>query len=256
MGAESTLSPISPSHRRRWPVRPSSTPPPRRACCSACSTIVVGYRHRRTSRRARLLGEVWRFDSRFDLDEPQTLEAGPDGGLLRRPGQPSRRPSVVAFRTAANWCRRTSTGWSCPKGAPTQASSSRSRTPAGHTATSRRARSNRLESEGCGCSARWSAMSPRRLTCKRRPSSPAFGQWTTPSGWGYEKPGTLGHLVDRRWNPSRAFGARVLRGVLRPLAAAVSGVGAQPVPASEAMATLAVLDAARISAAEGIIVAV
>ena len=30
-----------------------------------------------------LLGEVWRFDSRFDLDEPQTLEAGPDGGLLR-----------------------------------------------------------------------------------------------------------------------------------------------------------------------------
>src|SRR6476661_10840104 len=30
-----------------------------------------------------LLGEVWRFDSRFDLDEPQTLEAGPHGGLLR-----------------------------------------------------------------------------------------------------------------------------------------------------------------------------
>src|SRR6478752_10312165 len=30
-----------------------------------------------------LLGEVWRFDSRFDLDAPQTLEAGPDAGLLR-----------------------------------------------------------------------------------------------------------------------------------------------------------------------------
>ena len=30
-----------------------------------------------------LLGDIWRFDSRFDLDQPQTLEAGPDGGLLR-----------------------------------------------------------------------------------------------------------------------------------------------------------------------------
>ena len=30
-----------------------------------------------------LLGDIWRFDSRFDLDQPQTLEAGPEGGLLR-----------------------------------------------------------------------------------------------------------------------------------------------------------------------------
>ncbi|GAA4383590.1 Gfo/Idh/MocA family oxidoreductase [Tsukamurella soli] len=29
------------------------------------------------------LGDVQRLDLRFDLDEPQTLEAGPDGGLLR-----------------------------------------------------------------------------------------------------------------------------------------------------------------------------
>jgi predicted dehydrogenase len=29
------------------------------------------------------LGDIWRLDSRFDLDQPQTLEAGPDGGLLR-----------------------------------------------------------------------------------------------------------------------------------------------------------------------------
>jgi predicted dehydrogenase len=28
-------------------------------------------------------GDVWRFDSRFDLDQAQTLEAGPNGGLLR-----------------------------------------------------------------------------------------------------------------------------------------------------------------------------
>ena len=29
------------------------------------------------------LGELWRVHSRFDLDDPATLEAGPGGGLLR-----------------------------------------------------------------------------------------------------------------------------------------------------------------------------
>ena len=29
------------------------------------------------------LGELWRVESRFELDEPQSLDAGPDGGLLR-----------------------------------------------------------------------------------------------------------------------------------------------------------------------------
>jgi predicted dehydrogenase len=48
-----------------------------------------------------LLGEVWRFDSRFDLDEPQTLEGRPRRRTTSRPGQSSRRPSVVASRTGA-----------------------------------------------------------------------------------------------------------------------------------------------------------
>ena len=29
------------------------------------------------------LGSVWRVESRFDLDDPDTLQPGPDGGLLR-----------------------------------------------------------------------------------------------------------------------------------------------------------------------------
>ena len=29
------------------------------------------------------LGEIWRFDNVFDLDQPHLLETGPDGGLLR-----------------------------------------------------------------------------------------------------------------------------------------------------------------------------
>ena len=64
---------------------------------------------------------------------------GPDGELLRDLAAIS-STERCGFSDRRNWCRRTSTGWSCPKGAPTQASSSRSRTPAGHTPTSRRAR--------------------------------------------------------------------------------------------------------------------
>lgn len=30
-----------------------------------------------------VLGKIWRLHSRFDLDDPATLETGPDGGLLR-----------------------------------------------------------------------------------------------------------------------------------------------------------------------------
>ena len=71
-----------------------------------------------------------------------------------------------------------------------------------------------------------------------------------PSGWGYEKP--------ERWGPCRSTVESIacLRregsyaDYYARFAAAVS-VCAQPVPASEAVATLAVLDAARISAAEG-----
>src|SRR5699024_5805415 len=32
------------------------------------------------------LGDLWRVHSRFDLDQPDQLEAGPDGGLPRDPG--------------------------------------------------------------------------------------------------------------------------------------------------------------------------
>ena len=33
--------------------------------------------------REQRLGDIWRFDSRFDTDDPVTLERGPEGGLLR-----------------------------------------------------------------------------------------------------------------------------------------------------------------------------
>ena len=76
-----------------------------------------------------------------------------------------------------------------------------------------------------------------------------------PDGWGYE--------VEERWATlSTADGTRRVPSAKGDysdysarFAAAVDGTGPQPVPAAEAVATLAVLDAARVSAAEGVTVA-
>ena len=79
---------------------------------------------------------------------------------------------------------------------------------------------------------------------------------TTLSGWGYEieeRWGTLATAEGTRRVPS-AQGAYA--DYYARFAAAVAGSGPQPVPAAEAVGTLAVLDAARLSAAEGITVAV
>jgi predicted dehydrogenase len=70
-------------------------------------------------------------------------------------------------------------------------------------------------------------------------------------GWGYEVPerGTLSTADGTRRVPSA-------QGRYADYYAAVAGVGPQPVPAAEAVATLAVLDAARFSAVEGVTVTV
>ena len=84
------------------------------------------------------LGDTWRFDSRFDLDQPQTLEAGPTAVCcaiwavtwwIRRCGCSDRRSEY----------RRAWIGCSAPRGAPTPASSSPSGMLAAPTRTSRRA---------------------------------------------------------------------------------------------------------------------
>ena len=53
------------------------------------------------------IGDLWRMESRFDLDDPATLETGPHGGLLRDLGSHGR--SVYAD----------STSWIYPRAAPT-----------------------------------------------------------------------------------------------------------------------------------------
>ena len=200
-----------------------------------------------------LLGDIWRFDSRFDLDQPQTLEAGPEGGLLRDLGS-HLVDQALWLLGPARGCRRTWTGWSFPKAAPTPASSS--------PFACRRGALARLGEQG----------QPSRIP--RTAGVRLSGQLRVIA----DRCASTGHLR-RGASASTTYAAGVTRcrsagarcrpptepGVVPSaqgryadyytrFAAAVAGVGPQPVPAAEAVATLAVLDAARLSAAEGVTV--
>jgi predicted dehydrogenase len=201
-----------------------------------------------------VLGDVWRLDSRFDLDEPKSLEAGPDGGLLRDLGSHLIDQALwllgPARLVSANldWVElaegRTDAGFVVTI---THASGAHS-----HLSSSK---VNRLESrelrlfgsEGSYVSTQTDVQA-QAVFAGRRPLDDL-------DGWGYEiaeRWGTLSTADGSRRVPS-AQGAYA--DYYTRFAAAVSGTGPQPVPGAEAVATLAVLDAARISAAKGVTVA-
>lgn len=197
-----------------------------------------------------LVGDVWRLDSRFDLDQPQTLEAGPAGGLLRDLGSHLIDQALwllgPAVRVSANldWL-------DLPEG----------RTDAGFVITLTHA---------SGAHSHVSASKVNGLVSRELRVLGSLGSYVSsqtdvqaqaifaglrpiddPSGWGYETPerwGTLSTAAGPRRVPS-AQGSYM--DYYSRFAAAVSGSGPQPVPAAEAVSTLAVLDAARLSAERG-----
>ncbi len=201
------------------------------------------------------LGEIWRFDSRFDLDEAQTLEAGPHGGLLRDLGShlvdqalwllgPARR--VLAH---LDWLDlpegRTDAGFvltiSHASGAHSHVSASKA-----NRTVSRELRV--FGSLGSYVSSQ-SDVQAQAIFAGARPVDDL-------SAWGYE--------VEERWGTlATATGSRRVPSMqgsyadyYARFAAAAAGNGPQPVPAAEAVETLAVLDAARLSAEEGLNVAI
>jgi len=196
------------------------------------------------------LGEVWRFDSRFDLNQPQTVEAGPGGGLLRDLGSHLVDQALWLFgearRVTANldWVDlpdgRTDGGFVLTivhaSGVHSHVSASKL-----NYVESRELRV--LGSAGSYVSAQ-SDVQAQAIFAGKRPVD-------DPRGWGYEVPerwGTLSTVDGSSQVPSEqgAYSDYYTR-----FAAAVDGRGPQPVPAAEAIATLAVLDAARLSDAEG-----
>jgi predicted dehydrogenase len=202
----------------------------------------------------KVLGDIWRFDSRFDLDQPQTLEAGPDGGLLRDLGSHLVDRALWLFGSA----RRVTANldWvDLPEG----------RTDAGFVLTISHANGvhshvssskvNRIESREVRVLGSLGSYVSSQNDVQAQAVFAGVRPIDDPHGWGYEAPerwGTLSTADGSRRVPSEqgAYSDYYAR-----FAAAVDAGGPQPVPAAEAIATLAVLDAARISDAEGTTVA-
>ena len=202
------------------------------------------------------LGEVWRFDSRFDLDEAAGLEAGPDGGLLRDLGSHLVDQALWLFGSARtvtanlDWLDlpdgRTDAGFVITIEHVTGVHSHVSASKVNHL-ESRELRV--LGSLGSYVSAQ-SDVQAQAVFAGARPAD-------DPAGWGYESPqrwGTLSTATGTRSVPSEQ-GAYHDYYARFAAAAAVAGRGPQPVPAAEAIETLAVLDAARLSDAESTTVA-
>ena len=197
-----------------------------------------------------LLGDIWRFDSRFDLDQPQTLEAGPEGGLLRDLGSHLVDQALwllgPACAVSANldWLElpegRTDAGFVITI---THASGAHSHVSASKV--------NRTESRELRVFGSLGSYVSSQTDVQAQAIFAGVRPVDDLGSWGYEVPERWGTL-------STADGTRVVPSAqgryadyYTSFAAAVAGVGPQPVPAAEAVATLAVLDAARLSAAGG-----
>jgi predicted dehydrogenase len=196
------------------------------------------------------LGDVWRVHSRFDLDDPATLEAGPDGGMLRDLGSHLVDQMlwlfgpVRAVTAHLDWvdlpAGRTDAGFVVDllheTGVRTYAESSKLN----------RIEARELRAYGSGGSYRalGTDVQAQAIFAGRRPSDDL-------AGWGYEAPerwGELNSTVGRLAVPSEQGR---YHDFYTQFAAAVRGMAEEPVPAAQGVRTLEVLDAARRSAQEG-----
>jgi predicted dehydrogenase len=200
------------------------------------------------------LGKLWRVHSRMDLDDPDTLEAGPTGGLLRDLGSHLVDQMLWLLGPVASVDAQTDIV-ELPQG-PTDASFTLTlRHRSGVHAHLSASKLNRLavrEFRAYGDRGSYVSsgtdVQAQAIFAGRRPVDDL-------AGWGYEREelwGTLRTGSGAERVPSEqgryhdyytAFGRAVRDG------------GAPPVTAEEAIETLAVLDAARISATEGRVVA-
>jgi len=199
------------------------------------------------------LGTLWRVESRFDLDDPGSLEAGPDGGLLRDLGShlvdqvlwllgPAR--SVYA---ELDWldlpAGRTDCGFAVSVTHAGGVRSWLSSTKVNHIAE-RELRG--YGSEG-GYVCRGTDVQAQAIFAGRRPLVEG-------AAWGYDAEDRWGTLFTRIGAVRVPSARGAYQDYYTQFAAAVRGEADFPVPAESAIHTLEVLDAARLSAAEGRVV--
>ncbi len=193
------------------------------------------------------LGELWRVHSRFDLDDPATLEAGPGGGLLRDIG--SHVVDQMLWLLGDVRSVNAHLDWIELPGGRTDASFLLDlEHSSGVRSTVESSKINHLEARelrAYGSEGSYRALGTdvqaQAIFAGRRPVDDL-------AQWGYDEPGRWGVLATSAGEVSVPSEQGRYHDLYSAFAAAVRGEGPQPVPALDAVRTLAVLDAARLSA--------
>lgn len=199
------------------------------------------------------LGELWCVESRFELDEPQTLDAGPQGGLLRDLGTHLVDQMIWLLGPVASVYAeldfvdqpggRTDAAFAVSL---THTSGVRSRVAAGKL-NHRFEKSWRAYGSAGGYVAFGTDVQTSALMAGRTPAAEG-------AKWGYEEASHWGTLSTARGDEKIASERGAYQDYYTAFAAAIQGKGRLPVSAADGIRLLEVLDAARVSATEGRVV--
>ncbi|WDZ81612.1 Gfo/Idh/MocA family oxidoreductase (plasmid) [Ensifer adhaerens] len=222
--------------------------------------IVLGVFHNRrldadvlTLRKVLLsgrLGRLWRIHSRMDLDDPHTLEAGPTGGLLRDLGS----HLVDQMLWLLGPAQSVTAHWDLVERAEGQTDASFVLAIAhasgvhSHLSASKLNRLAVREFRAYGAEGSYVSsgtdVQAQAIFAGKRPADDL-------EAWGYEAPDLWGTLRTAEVSERIPSEQGRYHDYYEAFARAVATNGPAPVTAEEAIAALAVLDAARQSAAEG-----
>ncbi|MBP2170015.1 putative dehydrogenase [Erwinia toletana] len=200
------------------------------------------------------LGQLWRFHSRMDLDE-NTLEGGAQGGLLRDLGSHLVDQAIWLHGPVSTVYAQLD--FVSVEGEQTDASFVLTLTHQSgvhsHLSASKlnhlTARELRCYGDAGSYSASGTDVQAQAIFAGLRPVD-------DPAGWGIEKPELWGTLRTADGDKVIPSEQGAYQAYYEQFAAAVQQGGKPPVSASEAILTLKVLDAARISASEGRVVTI
>ena len=196
------------------------------------------------------IGRLWRVHSRMDFDEPGTLEAGPAGGLLRDLGSHLVDQMLWLLGPAVSVDAQLDVV-DRPKGATDASFVVSIRHASGVRSYLSASKLNRLATRELRAYGEAGSFVSQGTDVQAQAIFAGLRPADDPEGWGFEKPdlwGTLRTEEGARRVPSEQGR---YHGYYETFERAVRTGTAVPVTADEAIQTLAVLDAARISAAEG-----
>jgi predicted dehydrogenase len=195
------------------------------------------------------LGELWRVESRFDLDDPGTLETGPQGGLLRDIGSHLVDQALWLLGPATSvyaeleWIDRPEGRTDCGF------TVSITHTSGVHCRVSS-TKLNHLQERELRAYGSAGAYVARGTDVQAQAIFAGLRPVDLGPNWGYEAASRWGVLHTAAGAVPVPSEQGAYQAYYTQFAAALRGEATYPVPAEEAVHTLEVLDAARVSAQE------